>query len=199
MISKKFFKKNFYATKSKKTQQDFVGDKRGIWDKKIVTLILVILVVVSVLMFLFRSDINSYLKNLPGFSVPEEDEEIKGHKRKEYVHRDDLAGEHKLSDIGQLILLLSFLILWILDSFVFKFSTFLVLYIPNYVRGILSSFILIIAGLLAYKAHGMVFGEERDEPGVIKEGVFAIVRHPMYLGSILLYLGLFLEVLTFDF
>ncbi|NPD89758.1 MAG: isoprenylcysteine carboxylmethyltransferase family protein [Asgard group archaeon] len=124
------------------------------------------------------------------------EEEIKGHKRKEYEHRIDLAGEHKLSDIGQLILLFSFLVLWILDSFVFKFSTFLIQYVPNYVRGILSSFTLIFAGFLAFKAHGMVFGEERDEHGVIKKGVFAVVRHPMYLGFILLFLGLFLATFS---
>ena len=125
-----------------------------------------------------------------------EEEKPKGYTRKEFDHRADLAGEHKFSDMGQLILLFSFLILWVLDSFVFKFSTFLIQYVPNYVRGILSSFILIIAGFLAFKAHGTVFGEERDEPGVIKNGLFAVVRHPMYLGSILLFLGLFLATFS---
>ena len=57
-------------------KRKIILDRRGIWDKKIITLILVILVVVSVLMFLFKVDINNYLKNLPGYSVPEEDEEI---------------------------------------------------------------------------------------------------------------------------
>ncbi len=124
------------------------------------------------------------------------EEELKGHTRKEYDHREALAGEHKFSDIGQLILLFSFLILWVLDSFVFKFSTFLIQYVPNYVRGILSSFTLILAGFLAFKAHGMVFGEERDAPSVVKKGVFAVVRHPMYLGSILLFWGLFLATFS---
>ena len=51
-------------------------DKRGIAIKKVLTAILVAFVVASVLIFLFRTDINNYLRNLPGYSVPEEDEEI---------------------------------------------------------------------------------------------------------------------------
>lgn len=126
----------------------------------------------------------------------EKKEEITGHKRKGYSHRHDLAGEHRLSDIGQLIFLVSFLILWILDSFVFRFSTFLSSYIPNYIRGILACPILLLAGTIAWIAHEEIFGKERAEPEVVKKGVFSVIRHPMYMGAILLYLGLF--VTTFS-
>jgi protein-S-isoprenylcysteine O-methyltransferase Ste14 len=34
-----------------------------------------------------------------------------------------------------------------------------------------------------------IFGEQREELVVIKSGVFSIVRHPIYLASILVYLG----------
>ena len=45
-----------------------IKDKRGIWDKKIITLILVILVVTVVLLFLFKIDILKTLRNLlPSF------------------------------------------------------------------------------------------------------------------------------------
>ena len=50
--------------------------------------------------------------------------------------------------------------------------------------------ILIISGILAKYGLGIVFGEVRDKPEIIEKGVFKIVRHPIYLGSILLYLGL---------
>jgi len=43
---------------------------------------------------------------------------------------------------------------------------------------------------LAKAGLNIVFGEVREEPGVIRKGVFGIVRHPIYLGSILFYLGL---------
>jgi len=42
----------------------------------------------------------------------------------------------------------------------------------------------------------MVFGEKREEPQVITTGVFSIVRHPIYFGSILLYLGFILLSLS---
>lgn len=68
-------------------ERKIILDKRGIWSKKIITLILVILVVASVLIFLFRVDINNYLRNLPGYSVPEEDEEI------------DVSNDEELKDL----------------------------------------------------------------------------------------------------
>ena len=128
--------------------------------------------------------------------MTEENNKLKGHVRKRYEEREDLTGEHRLSDIGQLIFLFSFLILWILDSFVFHFSTFLIQYIPNYVRGILACIVLPIAGFLAYKAHNMVFHDEKETPTVISSGVFDVIRHPMYLGAILLYVGLIVATLS---
>jgi hypothetical protein len=42
-----------------------------------------------------------------------------------HENREDLVGEHPFGDAGQLIFLIVFLALWALDSFVFRFSTFL--------------------------------------------------------------------------
>jgi protein-S-isoprenylcysteine O-methyltransferase Ste14 len=104
--------------------------------------------------------------------------------------RDDLAGENKLGDAGQLLLFLVFLAVWIVDSFFLKFSVvgtspkLLFMKIP------LGVGILLIAGTLAKSGLGIVFGQVRETPRVIREGVFGIVRHPIYLGAILLYLGL---------
>ena len=110
--------------------------------------------------------------------------------RKRHNNRDDLAGEHFFSDLGQLILLLVFLTVWIIDSFFLHYSTFVAKYIPLFIRIPVSVIILFLAGYLAKAGLNIVFGEIREEPGVIKEGVFGIVRHPVYLGSILFYLGL---------
>lgn len=43
---------------------------------------------------------------------------------------------------------------------------------------------------MAGKGLSIVFGEKRHEPVVIRKSVFNIVRHPVYLAEILLYLGL---------
>jgi len=56
---------------------NYFNKKRGsVAINKMVIVILVLLVVVAVLMFIFKADILNYLKSLPGYSVPEEDEEI---------------------------------------------------------------------------------------------------------------------------
>jgi len=120
----------------------------------------------------------------------------KGYLRKSHQHRGDLTGEHALSDIGQLILLVIFLVVWVADSFVFKYSTFLTQYVSNYIRVPIALIILVISGLLAWAGLKIVFGETREEPQIITTGVFSIVRHPIYLGSILLYIGLILLTLS---
>jgi protein-S-isoprenylcysteine O-methyltransferase Ste14 len=50
--------------------------------------------------------------------------------------------------------------------------------------------VLILSLWLARSGLSVVFGEVREKPHVIREGVFGFVRHPIYLGAILLYLGL---------
>jgi len=49
---------------------------------------------------------------------------------------------------------------------------------------------------LAWTGLKIVFRETREEPQVITTGVFSIVRHPIYLSSILLYLGFILLSLS---
>lgn len=104
--------------------------------------------------------------------------------------RNDLTGEHKVGDIGQLTLACLFLVVWIADTFFFRYTTFLNIYVPNGIRVFLGLLILIISGYLAKTGHSIVFGEIREKPTVIRKNVFSIVRHPIYLGEILLYIGL---------
>jgi len=113
-------------------------------------------------------------------------------KTKRHDDRKDLIGEHAFGDLGQLILLAIFLIIWISDSFFLKYSTLSLDAIPNIIRLIYGLPILLISGIFAKYGLGIVFGEVREKPEVIEKGVFKIVRHPIYLGSILLYLGLIL-------
>ena len=105
-------------------------------------------------------------------------------------HRDDLTGEHRLGDAGQLILFLVFMAVWITDSFFFKYSVPLNNYIPLAVQITLGAICLIIAGYLALTCMRIVFGEVRETPCVIRKGAFSFIRHPIYMSEILLYLGL---------
>ena len=52
--------------------------------------------------------------------MKEDKDEFQGYKRKEYEKREDLTGEHRFSDIGQLILLISFVIIWIIGIIDFQ-------------------------------------------------------------------------------
>ncbi len=112
------------------------------------------------------------------------------HKHHRYEDRHDLSGEYKYGDIGQIIFLALFTVLWGIDSFYLRFSTFLSEYIPIYVSAPIGGLILLFSSFLAYKGLRQIFGEVRDPPEVIKTGVFKYTRHPVYFGTILLYLGL---------
>jgi protein-S-isoprenylcysteine O-methyltransferase Ste14 len=122
--------------------------------------------------------------------------ELEGHRHERFKHRDDLTGEHRWGDIGQLILLVLFLIVWIGDSFFLHYSTVLSDIIPLYVFLPLSAVVLTVSLVLASLGMKTVFGEERETPQVITGGVFACVRHPIYLAAVLLYCGLFLSTLS---
>ena len=115
--------------------------------------------------------------------------ERKGYKRKVYEHREDIAGEHSISDIGQIILLVLFITGLLIDKFALHFSMFLAQLYPFYLRILFSLPFFIFSFLLARSGLKIVFGEQRARLIVIKSGVFSIVRHPIYLGSILLYFG----------
>jgi protein-S-isoprenylcysteine O-methyltransferase Ste14 len=110
--------------------------------------------------------------------------------REEQKQRDDLTGEHAVGDAGQIILACLFAATWILDTFFLKYTTFLNHYVPQGVRISFGVVLLVLSCILAGKGLSIVFGEKRETPGVIRKSVFGIVRHPVYLSEILLYLGL---------
>ena len=113
----------------------------------------------------------------------------KGHKRKSHEHRHDLAGEYRWGDTGQLLLMVVFIIGLLVDVFLIKLSDSWQTVIPWYLRVLVFLPLLVVAGYFAQRAHKIVFHEERSTLMVINTDVFARVRHPMYLGSMLTYLS----------
>ncbi|MGD0827914.1 MAG: isoprenylcysteine carboxylmethyltransferase family protein [Desulfobaccales bacterium] len=99
-------------------------------------------------------------------------------------------GEHPYGDAGQLILLGLFLIVWVADSFFLHLSTFL--YLPWYIRLIFLVSCLAVAAFLFKSGHGVVSHSQRSGD-MVTTGAFKYVRHPLYLGCILFYLGLALS------
>ena len=115
---------------------------------------------------------------------------------KKHASHPHLTGEYRWGDAGQLILLVIFLGIWITDSFVFHYSTFLRDSVPEWLRIGLAGLVLVSAWFLARSGMRAVFGTRRDSPEVIREGAFRIVRHPIYTGAILFYLGAALITLS---
>ena len=104
-------------------------------------------------------------------------------------HRNDLAGEHKFGDVGQITIAFLFGVTWIGDSFMLNYTTFLNQYVSNFVRIPIAIVFFSISFFLASMGLSTVFGKKRKDPGVIRRNVFGVVRHPIYLSEILLYLG----------
>jgi protein-S-isoprenylcysteine O-methyltransferase Ste14 len=94
-------------------------------------------------------------------------------------------GEHPLGDRGQVVLFLLFMLVWVLDSFFFRFSVIITGYIPLYVRLVWTA-VIAAAGLILINAGHKVL-EKTDAPHLLTTGAFAHVRHPLYLGSMLLF------------
>jgi len=98
-------------------------------------------------------------------------------------------GEHSFGDAGQLILLALFLIVWIVDSFFLRTSTFLSEAIPLSIRLLFLGLALATAAYLAMSGHDKSCREERGTK-VVSSGAFRYVRHPLYSACLLFYLGL---------
>ena len=112
-----------------------------------------------------------------------------GHKRHNYEKRVDIAGEYRWGDVGQLLLLVIFVIGMVSDLFILNISRSWQNVIPWYYRVIIFVPLFLISGYLVQNGLKKVFKEERKELKVISSGVFGIVRHPIYLGSILTFLS----------
>jgi len=115
-------------------------------------------------------------------------------------HRTGLGVEHPLNDKVQAVFLVIFLGVWGLDSFVFSFSTLLAGAVPLLVRLPLGILSFALGIYLVAQSEAAVFGRTLvgriGEPKFITTGVYAWVRHPMYLGSLLVLLGLFVATLS---
>ncbi|OGO08026.1 MAG: hypothetical protein A2Y92_00715, partial [Chloroflexi bacterium RBG_13_57_8] len=65
-------------------------------------------------------------------------------------------------------------------------------YVPYQIRFSLGTILLIVSIYLAYAGIKIVFLEVRKTPGVIRDGIFQFLRHPVYFSEMLFYLGLLL-------
>jgi protein-S-isoprenylcysteine O-methyltransferase Ste14 len=107
-----------------------------------------------------------------------------------------LGAEHPLNDKIQPVFLVVYLGIWSLDSFVFRFSTVFAGAVPVFVRLLLGILSFAVGIYLARESHTAVISRADDKPKFITTGVYAWVRNPMYLGSLLFLLGFFFTTLS---
>jgi len=99
----------------------------------------------------------------------------------------NLAGEHALTDIGQLILFLVFVSVILLDIFIFKFSKQVIGTLTWIITVPLFLLFFTIGSYFIFTSHRTIFKKNEEGKGIVTSGVFNLVRHPMYFGSILLF------------
>ena len=102
-------------------------------------------------------------------------------------HDHLLGKESPHNHIIQLTCLIVFISILVLDSFVFKFSIGITGYVSLWIRLIMALAIILIGITIIRSAEKILFHETQSS--VIDVGIFAYIRHPLYLGILLIYLG----------
>ena len=110
-------------------------------------------------------------------------------------HREGLGSEHKFNDALQLILFIGFFIVWGLDSFYWHTTHFLNNMVPWWIRIIFFLMAISFCVYLVKVSWRIIF--TGDHTGkVVRDEVYNIIRHPMYMGEIMLYVAFFFLTLS---
>ena len=108
--------------------------------------------------------------------------------------RHGIGAENPINDRAQIAFLLFFLIVWGLDSFLFRFLRVFSGFTPFLITVPIGIISIIIGAYLVCKSEAVVFTQK--EAKVIDTGVYGRVRHPMYLGTLLILLGFTISTLS---
>jgi protein-S-isoprenylcysteine O-methyltransferase Ste14 len=95
-------------------------------------------------------------------------------------------GELPHGHLLQVLCLIFFLAVWFLDSFIFNYSTFLAAYLQWWLRLAIAIIIFVIGLAVMQLAHSHLHSMKSGK--LMTTGIYAHVRHPLYLGTLLLYL-----------
>ena len=125
-----------------------------------------------------------------------EKSEINEELYEDHMNRPDLAGEHPLGDTLQLIILIIFVTSITVDYLFFHTYRVFTGNIPIIARLLVGVFLIAFGGWLALRGIQIVFRDLRPEPVMLTGGMFSKVRHPVYLGAMLIYVGVLCLTLT---
>ena len=104
-------------------------------------------------------------------------------------HEHGVGEEHPHSHHIQFGSVVIFFIVWGVDSFVFRISTFLEQFIPLDIRLILFFSLVSVGCILIFVGGHSIFHENKG--GLVKTGLLAHTRHPLYFGVQLNFIGCF--------
>jgi protein-S-isoprenylcysteine O-methyltransferase Ste14 len=110
--------------------------------------------------------------------------------------RPDLAGEHPKGDFYQFVAMVIFVLAIAADYFWIKIGPQINDHINFWVRFILGGAVAGFGGWLALYGVHLVFSEYTEEPRMITHYMFSKVRHPVYLGAMLVYVGILIFTLS---
>ncbi|MFX1390071.1 MAG: methyltransferase family protein [Promethearchaeota archaeon] len=99
------------------------------------------------------------------------------------------------SHIYHTVLPIVFILIWVLDAHLFRFSTFLNKFIPFVLHLILFIVVWVIAIIFIMLSHCTLFKSHHPPDKLITDGILGYTRNPMYFGILLIYVAfLFLSI-----
>ena len=105
-----------------------------------------------------------------------------------------MGSEHPYCDRLQNLMITLYFVVWGVDSFILHYSTLVVGLNHLLLRMALSAIAMTMGGYLVGKSHKMIFDVHGEHSKFIDCGVYSLVRHPMYLGTLICCFALFLAI-----
>ncbi len=93
------------------------------------------------------------------------------------------------SHIYQTVLPILFMLIWILDTSIFRFSTFLNNHVHFLVRLVLFIIVFAISITFIQLSHRTLFKTHKPSDKLITNGILRYIRNPMYFGILLIYVA----------
>ena len=112
-------------------------------------------------------------------------------------HKPGIGYEHPNSHQIQIGSIVTFFIIWLLDSFLIQFALDVRNIIPLALRVILFIIGLIVSYLLFKYSHEKIFLPPGQKSQLVTDGAYSYVRHPMYISILVLLLSFYFISLSF--